>query len=601
MDEIQLSALKYIVNYAYEHTLFYKKLYNNIDISSLTSIEELPIVTTEFLKKYPHEFKTDEPVYKVVMTSGTLSNPKILYRTQQDFKKSVDNECLLLNWAGIQKNDIVCIIQPFGINGYGELTLEACKKLGIFAIPLGDVQDDIVLAAIKTFAPTVLDISPSRLLTLLPKIKPEENPIRLAMVAGEQITPNFKSNIFRKYGIQIINQYGSTELDGLAAEKLNEEGLHLIPNSFIFEIVEDQIVVTSLYHKGTPLIRYMLGDIGTINNNIIEVCGRNASIQLIDGIILEQSIIDNIVAKYNGLFWQCILYNKKNALCIEFRIFGDTSIDCELILKELTNSFEFEDLVSQKKVMFSCKFTSRIVGNMRKAIRYLDARNYSETISFELLKANCFDAYYYSLPRLTSSNIEKIISTFSLIDTNTLADIGIFITHFWNEKTWKLCPRIFHHCYNRNSKLLLKKCLEMAVNPDWEIREEAAKVIAIIVMNEFDRIDNWVNQCITSNNENIRRAILLSLKYCVEYDSDYSRREKLLSYMDLFLFDTSTYVKKSFDSFTIGDGFLNVCPELVEIKFDYWCTLNNERVACSIIRAFKSSGGVKSWPLAKNT
>ena len=550
MDEIQLSALKYIVSYAYEHTLFYKKLYNNIDISSLSSIEELPIVTTEFLKKYPHEFKTDEPVYKVVMTSGTLSNPKILYRTQQDFEKSVDNECLLLNWAGIQKNDIVCIIQPFGINGYGELTLEACKKLGIFAVPLGDVQDDIVLAAIKTFSPTVLDISPSRLLTILSKIKPEENSIRLAMVAGEHITPNFKSNIFRKYGIQIINQYGSTELDGLAAEKLNEEGLHLIPNSFIFEIVDDQIVVTSLYHKGTPLIRYMLGDIATINNNIIEVCGRNASIQLIDGIILEQSIIDSIVAKYNGLFWQCILYNNKNTLCIEFRIFGDTS-------------------------------------------------NYSETISFELLKANCFEAYYYSLPRLTSSNIEKVISTYNLIDTNKLVDIGIFITHFWNERTWKLCPRIFHYCYNRNSKLLLKKCLEMAVNSDWEVREEAAKVIAIIVMNEFDRIDNWLNQCITSNNENIRRAILLSLKYCVEYDSDYSRREKLLSYMDLFLFDTSTYVKKSFDSFTIGDGFLNVCPELVEIKFDYWCTLNNERVACSVIRAFKSSGGVKSWPLAK--
>jgi tRNA-dihydrouridine synthase B len=312
MDEIQLSALKYIVSYAYEHTLFYKKLYNNIDISSLSSIEELPIVTTELLKKYPHEFKTDEPIYKVVMTSGTLSNPKILYRTQQDFEKSVDNECLLLNWAGIQKNDIVCIIQPFGINGYGELTLEACKKLGIFAIPLGDVQDDIVLAAIKTFSPTVLDISPSRLLTILPKIKPEKNFIRLAMVAGECITPNFKSNIFRKYGIQIINQYGSTELDGLAAEKINEEGLHLIPNSFIFEIVDDQIVVTSLYHKGTPLIRYMLGDIATINNNIIEVCGRNASIQLMDGIILEQSIIDNIVAKYNGLFWQCILYNNKN-------------------------------------------------------------------------------------------------------------------------------------------------------------------------------------------------------------------------------------------------------------------------------------------------
>ena len=46
----------------------------------------------------------------------------------------------------------------------------------------------------------------------------------------------------------------------------------------------------------------------------------------------------------------------------------------------------------------------------------------------------------------------------------------------------------------------------MAVNSDWEVREEAAKVIAIIVMNEFDRIDNWLNQCITSNNENIRKG-----------------------------------------------------------------------------------------------
>lgn len=440
MDESQLSALKYIVNYAYEHTLFYKKLYNNIDISSLSSLEELPIVTTDFLKKYPHEFKTDEPVYKVVMTSGTLSNPKILYRTKQDFEKSVDNECLLLNWAGIQKNDTVCIVQPFGINGYGELTLEACKKLGIFTIPLGDVQDDIVLAVIKTFSPTVLDISPSRLLTILSKIKPEENSVRLAMVAGEQITPNFKSNILRKYGIQIINQYGSTELDGLAAEKVNEGGLHLIPNSFIFEIVDNQIVVTSLYHKGTPLIRYMLGDIAIIDNNIIEVCGRNNSIQLLDGIILEQSIIDSIVAKYNGLFWQCILYNNKNTLCIDFRIFGDSDINCELILKEFTDSFDFEDLVHQKKVMLSCKSTSKIVGNSRKAIRYLDARNYSETNSLELLKAHCFEAYYYSLPRLTSSNIGKVISTFNLIDTNTLVDVGIFITHFWNDKTWKLCP-----------------------------------------------------------------------------------------------------------------------------------------------------------------
>ena len=419
------------------------------------------------------------------------------------------------------------------------------------------------------------------------------------MVAGEQISPSFKNTIKTKYGITVINQYGSTELDGLAAEKNDEDGLHLLSDSFIYEIIDRQLVVTSLYHKGTPLIRYLLGDIVDIDNDKIYIHGRNSAIQLIDGIILEQSDIDEMVAKYNGLSWQCVIYKKKKTLCLVFYVYGDNCIDFRSLTNEFINSFDFENLVDQKLISIVCTPTQYLIGNARKSKKIFDVRIFSDEICFELLQFGCIEAFYYSLPRLTTSNVEKIFSRFNSINVERLTDLGIYITHFWDSKTWKLCPRLLHYCYIRNPQLLLNTCIKMAKSLDWEEREEAAKVISIVIINEFDEIMPWIQNCISSENENIRRGLLLAIKYCVEYDTNHERRNVYISFLDDFLYDNSAYVKKSFDSFIIGDGFLNVCPDLVKVKLDEWVSRNDERINCMIIRIFKSSGGVNTWPLAK--
>ena len=116
----RLKQIKEIAKFAYDHTVFYHELYNRtgIDVDSICSIEELPIVTPEDLRTYAMDFRANIPVYKAVMTSGTVSKPKIVFRTKEDFERSVQNEITLLEWAGISKDDIVCVVQPFGINGY---------------------------------------------------------------------------------------------------------------------------------------------------------------------------------------------------------------------------------------------------------------------------------------------------------------------------------------------------------------------------------------------------------------------------------------------------------------------------------------------------
>lgn len=77
------------------------------------------------------------------------------------------------------------------------------------------------------------------------------------------------------FGIPVINEYGASELDLIAFEnpnkqwQINSETLHveildendnLLPNG-----QEGRIVITSLFNKAHPFIRYDIGDIGVLS------------------------------------------------------------------------------------------------------------------------------------------------------------------------------------------------------------------------------------------------------------------------------------------------------------------------------------------------
>lgn len=437
MNESNIGRLRDIVEYAYNHTKFYKQLYDNmgIQIENILSLEQLPIITPDDLREHPFDFKSDDPIFKTVVTSGTTSTPKILFRTKEDFEHSVENECILLRKAGITQRDIVCIVQPFGINGYGELTLEACKKMGIPTIPIGDIDDENVIWAIDTFKPTVLDITPSRLASIISKIK--DSHIRIAMIAGEKVNDAYKRYYQKKYQIRLINQYGSTELDGLAGESTYDNGLELISKDFLFEIVDGELVVTSLYHHGSPLIRYKLGDFVSISDNHIHIHGRNSSIQLYDGVILDSASIDEIINRYDCLSWQSVIYHRKKQLCFDLYLIGAEESLCNTVYSFVANSLDFADLVSNETIDFKCLCIDDYIGSSRKKISFIDTRNCSDNTVVDLVKAYCFEAFYYSLPPLTNRKLESLLSKLSVIDITILTDLGIYITRFWNRRARK--------------------------------------------------------------------------------------------------------------------------------------------------------------------
>lgn len=154
-----------IVKYAYFHSRFYRTLYDEmkININRFKNVFDLPIISSYDLIHNSLLFKTDELIYKVSVSSGTKNYPKILFRTEEDFYHSVKNQILLMKQCNLNKDDIIAVIQPFGICGYGELTQYAAKTMGIPIIPIGNIDDYFILDLLIKLNVTVLDISPSRL------------------------------------------------------------------------------------------------------------------------------------------------------------------------------------------------------------------------------------------------------------------------------------------------------------------------------------------------------------------------------------------------------------------------------------------------------
>lgn len=98
--------------------------------------------------------------------------------------------------------------------------------------------------------------------------------LKACFVTSEMLFDADKSLLERQFGIPIINEYGASELGIIAFEnpkgdwKINSETLFVEildqDNQPVPDGKEGKIVVTSLFNKAHPFIRYEIGDIGIL-------------------------------------------------------------------------------------------------------------------------------------------------------------------------------------------------------------------------------------------------------------------------------------------------------------------------------------------------
>ena len=99
--------------------------------------------------------------------------------------------------------------------------------------------------------------------------------IKCCIVTSEMLFDDDKMLLEKQFGVPVVNEYGASELDLIAFQ--NPEGEWQVNSETLFVEVLDEdnnvlpngeegrIVITSLYNKAHPFIRYDIGDVGILD------------------------------------------------------------------------------------------------------------------------------------------------------------------------------------------------------------------------------------------------------------------------------------------------------------------------------------------------
>jgi phenylacetate-CoA ligase len=129
-----------------------------------------------------------------------------------------------------------------------------------------------IVDELRAYAPTALYGPPSHLAGLV-QTGAELPTVRLVFTSAEMLDPTTRRTIEEGLGVAVMDVYGCTETKEVAWECPYREGYHVNAEWMIVDIVEGSILLTPLYNRAMPLLRYRVGDTGRLLESTCS-CGR---------------------------------------------------------------------------------------------------------------------------------------------------------------------------------------------------------------------------------------------------------------------------------------------------------------------------------------
>jgi len=293
LEKTQSKKLRKMVRHAYYHVPYYHFLFKKAgikpsDIRSAADLTKLPTVSkADFLQNWGGFISnTAHPEKcKIFTTSGTTGTPlrilknrvteaigyALIYYIFFECGMRLTDSFLELTLAFPSLSKSTFRHGPGGLmKGY---------YLSLFNDPAANVEE------ILKINPDVIYSCPSALEYIMQDFSCEMKNLkpRLLFTQSEMLTKKVRKLIENLLNIIPNDTYGSREISGIAFECNEHQGLHVIADWVILELVKDgenvapneegETIITSLYNYAMPFIRYKLGDLAVWADDEC-TCGR---------------------------------------------------------------------------------------------------------------------------------------------------------------------------------------------------------------------------------------------------------------------------------------------------------------------------------------
>jgi HEAT repeat protein len=139
----------------------------------------------------------------------------------------------------------------------------------------------------------------------------------------------------------------------------------------------------------------------------------------------------------------------------------------------------------------------------------------------------------------------------------------------------------------------------LAEDPHWEVREAAGGLLGTLLDRDFERVRGRLEDLRSSRSENLRRAVIIAVKYAARRDRP-ERVTDLLLLLEPLLSDAEPSVRRNLGQSAIGDGLLRVDPKETLKWLQEWSRDRDQIVRWNVAMAFSSAIGSFHWPAARS-
>ena len=276
-----------IVEYHLKKNSFYQNL---VGKETFNNWSELPVLTKKNLQQ-PLKDRLSRGYSKknifINKTSGSSGDPFIFAKDKEAHAITWASIIYRFGWYGIDFNNSYQA-RFYGIPldklGYYKERLKDVLS-NRYRFPIFDLSDQVLEEVLEKFNEKNFDyingytsaivLFAKYLQTrqiVLNKICPT---LKVCMVTSEMLFEEDKILLEKNLGIPVVNEYGASELDLIAFQNLNNEWQVNSETLFVEILDEDnqpvpygkegKVVITSLYNKAHPFIRYEIGDVGILD------------------------------------------------------------------------------------------------------------------------------------------------------------------------------------------------------------------------------------------------------------------------------------------------------------------------------------------------
>lgn len=300
IEEYQIQKLKGILDIAYKKIPYYKKLFQDYNLSpksfnSIKDLEKLPITTKEVIRKNFNSF-INEDLKKInfikTSTSGS-TGVKFHFFIPKELYFNIN--CALIyrfyKWAGINRFDKrITIGARYFTNKPPYWIFNKAENQLLFSIHhLEKEIIDIYIDKILEFKPVFIQGHPSGIYYLAKRMLEREKlfSVKAIFTTGETLFRLQRKIIEEAFNTKIYESYGSNESVIAAFECEKHTGFHEASELGIIELKKTndnsnlyKVIGTSLWNTAMLFIRYEMGDLVEVSHNKFCSCNRGLPLKI---------------------------------------------------------------------------------------------------------------------------------------------------------------------------------------------------------------------------------------------------------------------------------------------------------------------------------